>query len=237
MSARGHATMGDTVEGLPVLERLLLHLHHVDPAGRGSSPEHQTQAGISTAIGIQRKHVPRALRRLVGKGWIALELKRVDGHRQRLRVYVLSATGQEEIQRLRGALQNTTMNTMNGPEKVLDLVDAGRIGDLHTSVAREHLQEGKEANAFPLELAARLLGCSPDDLHLITEQSQDITSPATAKLDGSEAVFLSCLEMALTDGVITDDEEALLTTLRTELGPFGASLNAHVATVLHDMMK
>ena len=38
-------------------------------------------------------------------------------------------------------------------------------------------------------------------------------------------------------GVITDDEEALLTTLRTELGPFGASLNAHVATVLHDMMK
>ena len=43
--------------------------------------------------------------------------------------------------------------------------------------------------------------------------------------------------MALTDGVITDDEEALLSTLRTELGPFGASLNAHVATVLHDMMK
>ncbi|MEE2666802.1 MAG: hypothetical protein VYC27_04055, partial [Candidatus Thermoplasmatota archaeon] len=86
-------------------------------------------------------------------------------------------------------------------------------------------------------LAARLLGCSPDDLHLITEQSQDITSPDTAKLDGSEAVFLSCLEMALTDGVITDDEEALLTTIRTELGPFGTSLNAHVATVLHDMMK
>ena len=57
------------------------------------------------------------------------------------------------------------------------------------------------------------------------------------RLDGAEAVFLSCLEMALTDGVITDDEEALLTTLRTELGPFGASLNAHVATVLHDMMK
>ena len=125
--------MGETVEGLPVLERLLLHLHHVDPAGRGSSPEHQTQVGISTAIGIQRKHVPRALRRLVEEGWIALELKRVDGHRQRLRVYVLSATGQEEIQRLRGALQNTTTNTMNGPEKVLDLIDAGRISDLHTS--------------------------------------------------------------------------------------------------------
>ena len=85
-----------------MLERLLLHLHQVDPAGRGSSPEHQTQVGISTAIGIQRKHVPRALRRLVEEGWIALELKRVDGHRQRLRVYVLSATGLEEIQRLRG---------------------------------------------------------------------------------------------------------------------------------------
>ena len=237
MPARGLATMGETVEGLPVLERLLLHLHQVDPAGRGSSPEHQTQVGISTAIGIQRKHVPRALRRLVEEGWIALELKRVDGHRQRLRVYVLSAKGLEEIQRLRGALKNTSTNTMNGQEKVLDLIDAGRISELQASGAREHLQEGKEANAFPLTLAARLLGCSPEDLHLITEQSKDITSPDSAKLDGSEAVFLSCLEMALTDGVITDDEEALLTTLRTELGPFGASLNAHVATVLHDMMK
>ena len=149
MPARGHATMGDTVEGLPVLERLLLHLHHVDPAGRGSSPEHQTQVGISTAIGIQRKHVPRALRRLVEEGWIALELKRVDGHRQRLRVYVLSATGQEEIQRLRGALQNTTTNTMNGPEKVLDLVDAGRIGTSTRPVLENICRKGKKRTRFP----------------------------------------------------------------------------------------
>ena len=116
--------MGDTVEGLPVLERLLLHLHHVDPAGRGSSPEHQTQVGISTAIGIQRKHVPRALRRLVEEGWIALELKRagwtvehapfalldVDGNQ-----HVLTIVAPKEIgAAMRNSLSNQMMALLKG---------------------------------------------------------------------------------------------------------------------------
>lgn len=237
MPARGLPDMGTTVEGLPVLERLLFHLARMDPLGRADSPEHQTQTGISTAIGIQRKHVPRALRRLVEEGWITLELVRVDGHRQRLRVYVLSATGQQEVKRLREHHQSAVIDTVNGREMVLDLVDAGRIVELHTAGAREKESEGDDLKAHPIQLAARLLGCAPEDLHLLIEQSPATTWPNPAKLDAVEAVFLSCLDMALSDGVISVDEEALLTTLRTELGPFGPSLNAHVATVLHDMMK
>lgn len=237
MPARGLPNMGTIVEGLPVLERLLFHLARMDPLGRADSPEHQTQTGISTAIGIQRKHVPRALRRLVEEGWITLELVRVDGHRQRLRVYVLSATGQQEVKRLREHHQSAVIDTVNGREMVLDLVDKGRIVELHTAGAREKQNEGGDLKAHPIQLAARLLGCAPDDLHLLIEQSRGTTWPNPAKLDGLEAVFLSCLDVALSDGVISVDEEALLTTLRTELGPFGPSLNAHVATVLHDMMK
>lgn len=237
MPARGLPNMGTIVEGLPVLERLLFHLARMDPLGRADSPEHQTQTGISTAIGIQRKHVPRALRRLVEEGWITLELVRVDGHRQRLRVYVLSATGQQEVKRLREHHQSAVIDTVNGREMVLDLVDKGRIVELHTAGVREKQNEGGDLKAHPIQLAARLLGCAPDDLHLLIEQSRGTTSPNPAKLDGLEAVFLSCLDVALSDGVISVDEEALLTTLRTELGPFGPSLNAHVATVLHDMMK
>ena len=79
-----------------------------------------------------------------------------------------------------------------------------------TSVLENIFRKGR-SERVSLKLAARLLGCSPDDLHTSPNKART-SSPDTATLDGSEAVFLSCLEMALTDGVITDDEEALLTT-------------------------
>ena len=229
--------MGAGVEGLPVLERLILHLHRVDPVGRGSSPEAQTQTGISTAIGIQRKHIPRAIRRLVEEGWVLLILRHVEGHRQRLRVHVLSATGQEEVNRLRTTLNEKVVITDQGREKVLDLVDAGRIEELHATGPREKSQEQRSTNGHQLQLAAHLLCCTSDELLQLIDEAQSLSVDEQATLDGPEAVFLSCLETALTDGVITDDEEALLTTLREELGPFRSSLNAHVATLLHDMMK
>lgn len=229
--------MGASVEGLPVLERLILHLHHVDPVGRGSSPEAQTQTGISTAIGIQRKHIPRAIRRLVEEGWILLVLKHVDGHRQRLRVHVLSPTGQEEVKRLRTTLQERIITTHHGREMVLDLIDAGRIDELNASSPREKSKVEGATNPQLLQLAAHLLCCTTDELLLLIDQAQTFSRDEQATLDGSEAVFLSCFETALTDGVITDDEEAMLTTLREELGPFRSSLNAHVATLLHDMMR
>ena len=86
-------------------------------------------------------------------------------------------------------------------------------------------------------VAARMLGCMEDDITAIIEDSNGTEDGLPLILDGPEAVFLSCLDTALNDGVISEDEEALLTKLRKELGPFGAALNAHVASLLHDMMK
>ena len=232
-----HLTMEAVIEGLPVLERLLLHLHSVDQAGRGASPEAQTQVGIAAAIGIQRKHVPRAIRKLVEAGWIKLVLKHVDGRRQRLRVHVLSATGLEEVKRLRNTYHDVAVTTSHGNEKVLDVIDAGRLTELHTSGARDAQHAGDTAGAPLIDLAARLLGCSHDDVRGLISPDQPLAAEASTALSGAEAVFLSCLDTALTDGVITDDEEALLMTLRAELGPLGPSLNAHVASLLHDMMK
>ena len=56
-------------------------------------------------------------------------------------------------------------------------------------------------------------------------------------LEGAEAVFLACLHTALNDAIITEDEEAILTRLKSELGPLEEALMSHVVTLLHDMMK
>jgi hypothetical protein len=45
------------------------------------------------------------------------------------------------------------------------------------------------------------------------------------------------LHTALNDAIITEDEEAILTRLKAELGPFDNGLMSHVVTLLHDMMK
>lgn len=230
--------MGDVGQGLTVLERLMFHLHHVDPSGRGSQPEQQTQTGIASAIGIQRKHIPRALRRLVEEGWVNLVLKHVDGRRQRIRVHVLSEAGREEILRLREHHHDHTVDTDDGPVRVLDLIAEGRMDDLHAPGSRVKENDAAAGSRLASRaVAARMLGCTEDDITAIIEDSNGTEDGLPLILDGPEAVFLSCLDTALNDGVISEDEEALLTKLRKELGPFGAALNAHVASLLHDMMK
>ncbi len=223
---------------LPVLERLLLHLQHVDPAGRGAAPEEQTQTGIASAIGIQRKHIPRALRRLVEKGWVNLVLKHVDGRRQRVRVHVLSGSGFVEVERLREVHRNHTTETAQGFERTLDIIDDGRMQHITSSrgQAPQHDLKHRSSRAMQ-EVAARMLGCTGHELGQMMQEANVLVDEPPITLDGPEAVFLSCLDTALNDGVISDDEEAMLTTLRQELGPFGASLKAHVVNLLHDMMK
>ena len=87
---------------------------------------------------------------------------------------------------------------MNGQEKVLDLIDAGRFRNSRRQVLENIFRKGKKRTRFHSRSQRVCSVVRRSDLHLITEQSQDITSPDPAKLDGSEAVFLSCLEMALT---------------------------------------
>ncbi|MDP6889667.1 MAG: hypothetical protein QF454_06525, partial [Candidatus Thalassarchaeaceae archaeon] len=86
---------------LTVEQRVLLHLWDT-PLGDNpweGRPE-LTQAGVSEAVGIARKHLPRTLKKLRDKGHILEETRHVAGAKQRCRVYALSTDGREAASEL-----------------------------------------------------------------------------------------------------------------------------------------
>ncbi|MDP6233645.1 MAG: hypothetical protein QF839_05645 [Candidatus Poseidoniaceae archaeon] len=230
--------MGDDSKPLPVLDRIMLHLGHVDRGGRGLKPVQQTQSGMAEGIGIQRKHVPRAVRKLVERGYIKLVLQRVDGHRQRLRVHVLTPSGIEEVNRLRTEHARNLIDTSMGRERALDVIDGGRLHLVQSSVPQATKPDPTpDLDVNTVQRAARLLGCSEEDLTVLLDEPHHARMDDSATLEGAEAVFLACLHTALNDAIITEDEEAILSRLKGELGPLDDALMSHVVTLLHDMMK
>ena len=77
-------------------ERTLLHLlDNQLPENNWEAPMELTQAGISAAVHVQRKHVPRTLKRLQEQDFLNTTSRHVPGARQRRRVYSLTPDGRE----------------------------------------------------------------------------------------------------------------------------------------------
>jgi len=77
-------------------ERTLLHLQHQRlPDGGWEAPAILTQAGISAAVHVQRKHIPRTLKRMESQGLLVVHQRHIPGGKQRKRVYTLTETGRE----------------------------------------------------------------------------------------------------------------------------------------------
>ena len=122
-------------------ERTMLHLLNQQlPSGGWEAPATLTQAGISAAVHVQRKHIPRTLKRMESNGVLNVAQRHIPGGKQRKRVYTLSELGNEQAAALRDRLFNETV-TADGnevklgslwisPQPVLELlshVDEGMI--------------------------------------------------------------------------------------------------------------
>ena len=74
--------------------RMLIHLFdNILPNNQWEAPVALTQAGISAAVHVQRKHVPRTLKRLEKGNEITVQNRHVPGAKQRRKVYSLTMTG------------------------------------------------------------------------------------------------------------------------------------------------
>jgi PKD repeat protein/DNA-binding MarR family transcriptional regulator len=77
-------------------ERVLLHLARVGVDGPAELPSlDRTQMGIAASAGIGRNQVSSILNRLMVAGVVSRELSHVQGQSKRLRVYRLTAAGEE----------------------------------------------------------------------------------------------------------------------------------------------
>ncbi|MBT3652641.1 MAG: TerB family tellurite resistance protein [Euryarchaeota archaeon] len=179
-------------------ERTLLHLmFHQLPEGVWEAPAELTQAGISAAVHVQRKHVPRTLKRLEKQAAIDNTSRHVPGARQRRRVYSLTLSGRERANALLTKLGKTPIRT-DGKTVLLDSFFKSSIS--------------------PLETLAHI------DVNLTYHQSP-VLSPVShpegaASLDAQagEALVRRMFARAWEDGRITKDEQLLLNEVVDFLG-------------------
>ena len=128
-------------------ERTLLHLlDHQLPENNWEAPMELTQAGISAAVHVQRKHVPRTLKRLEQQAFLSTTSRHVPGARQRRRVYSLTPGGRERAQSILDRIKSTPVNS-GGTTVLLQTILTSAIDTLETLA---HIDEHMVVHTDPV---------------------------------------------------------------------------------------
>jgi len=171
-------------------ERTLLHLFDNPlPEGHWEAPPSVTQAGISAAVHVQRKHVPRTLKRLENNEELISNQRHVPGAKQRRMVYGLTSKGMDRASKIRDRV--LSLSVFKDGERIT--LGTLRKGGQFTLELLSHLDEGLVFHENPV--------ISP------------ISNPdGTASLDAQagENLVRRLFARAWEDGKITKDEQYLL---------------------------
>ena len=179
-------------------ERTMLHLLNQQlPAGGWEAPPSLTQAGISAAVHVQRKHIPRTLKRMEKNGLLSVAQRHIPGGKQRKRVYTLTEPGREVANSL--------------AERVLS--EQVKQGDSTTA-----LSEVWNRNEPILELLSRVdEGLILQDAPLVSPVSNP-HGMASMDAQNGEDLVRRMYARAWEDGKITRDEQSLLNEVVEFLG-------------------
>ena len=179
-------------------ERTLLHLlNHQLPENNWEAPMELTQAGISAAVHVQRKHVPRTLKRLEEQSFLNTASRHVPGARQRRRVYSLTVEGRERALSILQRVKSTPVQK----EGTMVLLDSLLSSSENTLETLAHVDEHLVVHVDPV--------MSP------------VSHPeGSASLDAQagEALVRRMFARAWQDGRITKDEQLLLNEVVDFLG-------------------
>jgi tellurite resistance protein len=179
-------------------ERTLLHLFdNTLPEGNWEAPNTITQAGISAAVHVQRKHVPRTLKKLEKRSELITGQRHVPGARQKRRVYGLTPAGRERASELRDRILSQ-MVIKDGDKVQLSSL---RKGGQMTLELISHVDEGMKFHESAV--------ISP------------VSNPeGTASLDAQagENLVRRMLARAWEDGKITKDEQQLISEVVNFVG-------------------
>ena len=178
--------------------RMLIHLYdNILPNNQWEAPVALTQAGISAAVHVQRKHVPRTLKRLEKSQEVSVQNRHVPGAKQRRKVYSLTITGRTRAK----LIVESTMN--------IEVIYKGN------NTAIKDIPKGEKRI---LELLSHI------DDNLVYHESPIISSisqpSGTASLDAqsSEELVKRMFARAWEDGIITHDEHLLISEVVEFLG-------------------
>ena len=223
---------GSVKRQLTVKQRVLLHLHDrrmiVDA---WDAPIEHSQSGVSNAVGIHRRHLPRTMRRLQESNLINIELRHVSNVKRKVQVYSLTSKGQKMASDLLDNVLNWEVETENGPVLLssicthsTDLLEflyptsdtyespsIGRLAEL-VKVAYE--------DGILTDAEERLLDTAAQELHVDRKTLERIKERVSNdKSNGFESRLIrTALMTALADGYIDKNEEKILRKLAIESG-------------------
>ncbi len=195
---RGVVLTGGMLLTLTVEQRVLLHLWDT-PLGDNpweGRPE-LTQAGVSEAVDIARKHLPRTLKKLREKKHILEETRHVAGAKQRCRVYALSSEGRQTARELVEELHLRKVNFEGDEVEVKSLHN-------HTTALLDLLRN--------IDSSGRYLQIESKSDEITTLDGRDLP------LDHRLAIYDNIVRTAWEDGVVTKDEQAILDDMSMYLG-------------------
>ncbi len=194
---------------LTVDERAILQLQEFIPfEDEFEAPEGATQAGIALGVGIERKHVPRAVNKLLVEGLVSDRLAHVKGAKQRKKVYFLTFDGKGLARRIWENLANkeVVIKELNGAEKITtfsELCFTYQVGRTPMELLME-LEEGRYY--YP----HRKVRYSKADKEMEKEDRPN-------KIGDAKSIYRKALSKAWEDNILTKDEEQLLEELRSAL--------------------
>ena len=223
---------GSVKRQLTVKQRVLLHLHDrrmiVDA---WDAPIEHSQSGVSNAVGIHRRHLPRTMRRLQESNLINIELRHVSNVKRKVQVYSLTSKGQKMASDLLDNVLNWEVETENGLVLLssicthsTDLLEflyptsdtyespsIGRLAEL-VKVAYE--------DGILTDAEERLLDTAAQELHVDRKTLERIKERVSNdKSNGFESRLIrTALMTALADGYIDKNEEKILRKLAIESG-------------------
>ena len=177
---------------------MLIHLFDNKlPNSQWEAPAALTQAGISAAVHVQRKHVPRTLKRLEKAGEISINSRHVPGAKQRRKVYSLTTTGRTRASLL---VEQTLGTKVIYQSETVAIRDIPR-GDRKLLDVLSHIDEEYYYHEDPI-------------ISSIAEPS----GKASLDAQSSEELVKRMFARAWEDGIITYDEHQLISEVVEFLG-------------------
>ena len=178
--------------------RMLIHLYdNILPNNQWEAPVALTQAGISAAVHVQRKHVPRTLKRLEKSQEVSVQNRHVPGAKQRRKVYSLTITGRTRAKLIVESTMNIEVNYKGNNTVIKDIPK----GEKRILELLSHIDDSLVYHDNPI--------------------ISSISQPSgTASLDAqsSEELVKRMFARAWEDGIITHDEHLLISEVVEFLG-------------------
>ena len=230
-----------------VEQRVLIHLfEHPKKRSQWEGKHEQTQAGISGAVGIARKHLPRTLKSLMAQDLVEVETRHVEGSKQRCRVYFLTPTGISAAESMRQGLASREISTDEG-QTTLGQFAGHNIPFLHVLRhlnSENHYDQSMHDYEIvedepSVDLYRKVLHRAWNDGHITADErgmlddislhlglepdsvdkiESEVSAERVESPDQQTDTYLEVLEVAWQDGFISDDEQAMLDSLARSLG-------------------